>query len=222
MAHSCPNCSHTLEGFTTEDKVRERLKAKSDEIKELRDGLKSSRESASSSEAYLRERDEARSELSEFREKATRSSALRVVGVDTSSESGEKAERSFLALYRSEVAGLEDVEKPSFEDWLQAENGARANPLLDRFFVNGDAGPAGDVGSEGGETGRATMTSGVGAKKGLFAQERGTGAAPAGARRQLSAGELRAHLQNMTPKAAGEWIKENGKDYGAGSPPRTV
>ncbi len=215
MAHNCPNCSQPLDGFTTEDKVRERLKAKTEEIGELRNELKTARSSASSAEAYLRERDEARTELTEFREKATRSSALRSIGVDTGNETGAKAEKSFLALYRSEIAGLETGERPSFEDWLQAEDGARANPLLDRFFVGDASGDASGDSSTMAERQRSATTNGVGSKRGLFAKERGTAQINEAGRRQLSPGELRQHLQNMTPKEAKAWIDANAQDYGS-------
>lgn len=210
MAYECPHCSKDIPGVTTEEKVKERIAPKNVEIAQLRAELKTAKELSSSAETLKRERDEAQRELAEFQESATRSSALAKLGIDTSTDDGKKLERTFLTLHKSENLDLEEGDRKSFGDWLAAEDGARANPLLDRYFQGTDTDTTTDT----------RQDDRVGNRRGRFPSDRDTKTPPPDPKKKMSSGELREFLQKKTPAEVRQWMEKYGEPYGMAPPPK--
>lgn len=210
MGFDCPHCSKSIDGVTTEATLKERVAAKQAEVTAkagevtlLKAELVTSKQLAASAEALKAERDTAVRELGDFQTQATRSTSLRGIGVDTATDAGKAVEKSFLALYASDMVGVEEAEKPTFAEWVAKEDGARANPLLGNYFTEG--------GGAGGAIGDGT----VGGKKGLVPGERGVTDPPIIPGKKMTPGQLRAHLQDMEPDEYRAWHAKYGETYGA-------
>lgn len=215
MAYNCPHCQQGIDDVVPADTVKSRVDAKNQEIALLKGELKTAKDTASSAETFKRERDAATAELLDLRESSSRATALRRLGIDTSTEEGLKLEKTFLALHRSENAGLDDGERTSFGDWLESEEGARTNPLLDRYFSSSENQVEGPPASE--VNGRTT----TGNRTGRFPKDRSVGDPPPERRGKMSPGELRLFLQKMTPAQVRGWMERHGEDYGMAAPPTT-
>lgn len=213
MAYNCPHCQQGIEEVVPADTVKTRVDAKNQEIALLKGELKTAKDTASSSETFKRERDAATAELLDLRESSSRAASLRGLGIDTSTEEGMKLEKTFLALHRSENAGLEDGERSSFGDWLENEEGARTNPLLDRYFSSSEKQLEGQTSSE--MNGRTT----TGNRTGRFPKDRAVGDPPPERRGKMKPGELRVFLQKMSPPQVRTWMEKHGDEYGMNAPP---
>lgn len=128
--HKCSSCGvdNDIEGVMLQSAHVERLKAKDDENKALRDELKTTGAKAREYDTAARERDEAKGELTKIRTAAERHQAFAEHGI-----ADEKARAGFEVLYSSHVAGLEDDKRPTFADWLKADD-TRGHPLLAAHF----------------------------------------------------------------------------------------
>ena len=140
----CPHCKaeveNAVEKSAMEATIQERLKVKSEEIKALKEGLTASQRTAAEATTATAERDRLAGELAAIKSGAEQSAAFAAAGIPAD----EKVRAGFLAMHASESAGVE--KPPTLGEWLAAEDGAKAHPLLAPHFAQpAAAAPAGTV-----------------------------------------------------------------------------
>jgi len=206
VAHKCPACSADVPGVLTQEDHEKRLKAKSGEIELLRAELTTSADKAGRFDQVESERARLAGEVVRLTEGASRTSALAALGIHDPREV-----KSFSALYASDAAGLE--EPPSFADWLAAEDGARANPLLAPKLA---AAPPGAPPAPPGAPPAPPRPGAppVPPAPAWPAGNTGAGPVPPGAPKRLTPSQLRTMFQSMTPAQVDAWKAQHGANYG--------
>ena len=118
-----------------------------------------------------------------------------------------KAIKGFESIFDSEVAGVAEAERPTFQAWLDAEEGARAHPLLSSKFAAPP--PAGDTPPPPGGTPPAPPAypaANAGANGGQQPPTRDQG--------KMDSTQLRTYLASLSPTQAKAWKEQNGDAYG--------
>ncbi len=212
MAHKCPNCSEEVPGVVPQSTLESRLDAKNTEIGLLRVKLTESTDKAGRFDAVELDRSRLATELVELREGTSRRDALLELGVADASVAG-----SFSALFESATAGLEGEARPTFDSWLEAETGARANPLLAGFFAGNDG--SGDPSDPPSNGSPSTPTTHTRPTPTFPAPNTHANPNPPASTPKLSAGQLRAMFQGMSVDEVRAWQESNGTSQGWRPPP---
>ncbi len=222
MAHKCPACQADVPDVVLQSKMTERVDAKTAEIVLLQTSLTANKDKADRFDAVETERVRLAAEVVQLNEGATRTSALQAVGVTDAAVSA-----GFQALYASYAAGIPDGgETKSFTDWVNAEDGAKANPLLSSQF--GNAAPAAAVGAPSAigapaaaaAVGQPATAPPAGAPPvgGLPAVNNGAPAQPPAGQNLMSAAQLKTMFQGMNPGEVKAWQQQHGAAYGWNPP----
>lgn len=213
MPHKCPQCDAEVPGVVQQTTLEQRIEAKNGEIRLLQDELATTRDKAGRFDAVEQERDRLNGELVELREGNLRRDALLAIGV-----TDQNVAASFAALYSSATAALESEARPTFDAWLESDDGAKSNPLLAGFFA----------GNDGATDDPSIPTNGT--PPGLPATTRRTAPSfpapnthanpnPPSTTPKLSPGQLRQMFQNMTPAQVQAWQQQHGQAHGWAPPP---
>jgi len=134
--HTCSSCGHAdaIEGVLSQSTLESRLGAKNAEIGLLKTDLATAQSKAGNYDAIILERDTLKTTIAGL-EQATARSALYAehgIGAGLEGEQAARVRSTFEAIYASETAGIEDA--PTYADWIGADTGARAHPLLSGAF----------------------------------------------------------------------------------------
>ena len=201
MPYSCPHCSAGIDGVLTQETHENRLSAKGEEVRQLREALTGAQAKADGFDSVVSERDQLRGQVSTLTERGERVGAMAQIGVVD-----EQTIRGFESIFASEVAGLAEETRPTFRGWLEAEDGARAHPLLSRNFSSSPA-P-----SDRSASGEAVAP----AAPAYPAPNSGTTGAQPPTREQgrMSRQDLREYLAGLTPDQVKTWRERNGDAYG--------
>jgi hypothetical protein len=208
VGFNCPHCSEAIAGAMTQEAHESRLKAKGEEVRQLREALTAEQAKAQGFDSVVAERDTLRGELAAERERGTRFSAMAELGI-----TDQKAIKGFESIYASEVAGLADDARPSFGDWLAADDGARAHPLLSGKFTGAPSSPAPSSGDDATAAGAPPPIAPGPAHPSANAGANGA-TPPARDPAKMSAAQLRTYLNSLSPAQAKQWKEENGARYG--------
>ena len=204
MAYQCPHCSTAIDGVLTQEAHEGRLNAKGEEVRQLRDALSTSQAKATGFDSVAAERDQLRSELAGAREQGERFASMATIGI-----TDQKAIQGFESIYASEVAGVAEAERPTFQTWLEAEEGARAHPLLSaRFSAPAETGDAAPPPAGAPPAPPAYPAPNAGANGGAQPPTRDQG--------KMNGIQLRAYLASLSPTQAKAWKEQNGEAYGWG------
>jgi len=133
-APKCPHCQAEIEGFVPQATFIERLKDKENEIKEMKPMLAAAQAKAKDFDAIVKERDTVRAELDGIKTADERREAFKEAGIT------EAAWPGFEVMYRSATADFDDDKRPTFTDWLAADD-TKAHPLLAGHYAQPDALP---------------------------------------------------------------------------------
>jgi hypothetical protein len=211
MSHKCPDCSADVPGVVTQTILESRLNSQKQAFGAERDLLTArvttAEQQAAGFEGVKVERDAALADIARRDSAAAQRSALGELSIPVAMD------ETVGILYRSAVAGLDDAGRPSFSDWLNAEEGgARSNPLLAPLFVAGasDAAAAAAVPSAA-----ARLVP----PAGFPSPDRGAKPSQPGVPQgRLTPGQIRSHLQGMSSAEVATWRAQNGDGYGWAAP----
>ena len=140
MSFKCPNCDTVhdkVPGYVSQEKLQERINAKTEEINTLTARVKALESDAADLPAIRAERDRLTGELAALQEAGTISEAFRAQGI----AEDENLRGSFRTIYNSAMAGVAEDERTSFVDWL-ASDAAKGHVLLKAHYGDPSAPPA--------------------------------------------------------------------------------
>lgn len=213
MPHKCPSCDAEVPGVVPQTTLEQRIEAKNGEIRLLQNELATTRDKAGRFDSVEAERDRLNGELVELREGNSRRDALLAIGV-----TDQNVASSFAALYSSATAALDAEARPTFGDWLQADDGAKANPLLAGFFAGND-GASGTSETPSNGTPPALPAATGRPAPSFPAPNTHANPNPPSSTPKLSPGQLRQMFQNMTPEQVKAWQAQHGQAHGWAPPP---
>jgi hypothetical protein len=134
MSVNCPHCSKAVENAVSAETHKEALKAKSDEVKELKTALGDSKAKLADLDTITADLAKYRKEVQKRDAEAERATAFKTAGIPDS----EPVRQGFAALYASSIAGAEEGKAPTFADWLDSED-AKSHPLLSGHYGNAES-----------------------------------------------------------------------------------
>ena len=209
MSHKCPDCSADVPGVVPQTLLESRLNSQKQAFGAERDLLTArvttAEQQAAGYEGIKVERDSALADIARRDSALAQRSALGELSIPAAMD------ETVGILYRSAVAGLEDAGRPSFVDWLNAEEGgARSNPLLAPLFVVGAADVPAAV---------PAVAPRFVPPVGFPSPDRGAKPSQPGVPQgRLTPGQIRAQLQGMSSAEVAVWRTQNGDGYGWAAP----
>jgi len=125
----CPHCQADVDNAVTKEfmntEIANRLAAKNAENTALKESLATAQERAGNYDAIIKERDQLKGQVSQMEQRVARDQAYGTAGV----AADPKVRQVFEMLYESYKVDAGDEAQP-FEEWLTADEGAKAHPLL--------------------------------------------------------------------------------------------
>ena len=130
--HTCTACNHVdaIAGVLSQETLESRLAGKNTEIGLLKSSLTTAESKASNYDAISLERDGLKTKIEGLEQASARSAlyAEHGIGAGLEADKATQVRSTFEAIYASETTGVEGA--PSYGDWLGADDGAKAHPLL--------------------------------------------------------------------------------------------
>lgn len=129
MSLKCPHCSQDVGDYVPKERLDSQKAALTGEITLLKARAAELEPKANQSDALAAELATVKGQFESFTARATRTEILRASGLDPS------LLPSLEALHgASQAAAAEGAEVVAFDAWLQADDGAKAHPLLRHMF----------------------------------------------------------------------------------------
>lgn len=125
MGVACPHCSKDVPNVVTQEDHVQRLKAKDELAKSLREELATASTAAKDAPAVALERDQLRSKVAQLEEGAVRGAAFDKAKINAD----PKVRDRFQRVYDSDMAGVAEADRKPFATWLEAAE-TKADPFL--------------------------------------------------------------------------------------------
>lgn len=135
MSLKCPHCSQDVGDYVPKERLDSQKAALTGEITLLKARATELEPKAARGDALAAELATVKSQLESFAARTARTEALRASGLDPS------LLPSLEALHGASQAAAEDGSEVAFDAWLQADDGAKAHPLLRHMFQGAPPAP---------------------------------------------------------------------------------